>query len=101
MPVQQIEKHKTGFYGVIGDLTFESVVHIEQEGLQAIRDGSPDVVFDLSAVQKCSSAALVLLLSWVRASQIVGVSVSFKAPPPPLQVMVANANLQDIITTSA
>lgn len=101
MPVQQIEKHKAGFYGVIGDLTFESVVNIEQDGLQAIRAGSPDLVFDLTAVQKCSSAALALLLSWVRAGQIAGVSVSFKAPPAQLQLMIVNAHLQDIITTSA
>ena len=101
MAVQQIEKHKAGAYGVIGDLTFESVIHVEQEGLNAIRDSASDLVFDLSAVQTCSSAALALLLSWVRTCQESGVNVSFKAPPMQLRLMIENAHLQAIIPLTA
>jgi ABC-type transporter Mla MlaB component len=101
MPEQQLEKHQAGVYGVTGDLTFDSVVHVELEGLQAIRSSRQGLVFDLSAVQKCSSAALALLLSWVRASKAQGLDVSFKAPPSQLQTMVQNAHLQAIINIIA
>jgi len=101
MPVQQVEKYTSGSYGVIGDLTFDSVVHIEQEGLTIINRYSSDVEFDLSAVKHCSSAALALLLSWVRAARAKGIRIIFKSPPPPLRLMVENANLQEVISLTA
>ena len=101
MPLQQIEKHKSGAYGVIGDLTFESVVHVEQEGLLIISGYKNDVVFDLSAVKQCSSAALALLLSWVRAAHTKEIGITFTAPPTQLRLMVENAQLQEVINLTA
>lgn len=101
MPEQQLEQHQNGVYGVIGDLTFDTVVHVEQEGLHAINASSDVLVFDLSAVQSCSSAALALLLSWVRASQAKGLDIRFKAPPEQLHDMITNAHLETAIELSA
>jgi ABC-type transporter Mla MlaB component len=100
MPEQQVEQHKDGVFGVIGDLTFDTVVHVEQEGLQAINASKQSVVFDLSTVQACSSAALALLLSWQRASQAKGLTISFKSPPQQLHDMIASAHLQAAIELS-
>ncbi|MFY0642640.1 MAG: STAS domain-containing protein [Bermanella sp.] len=97
MPLQQIEKHQSGAYGVIGDLTFESVIHVEKEGLTVIKGYTSDVVFDLGAVKQCSSAVLALLLSWVRAANVKGIGITFKAPPAQLRLMVENAQLHGII----
>lgn len=98
MPLQQIEKYKSGAYGVIGDLTFESVVDVEQEGLIIIDGYTHDVVFDLSAVKQCSSAALALLLSWVRAARTKQIGIAFSSIPDQLSLMVKNAQLQEVIT---
>jgi len=98
MPDQQIERRQLGVYGVIGDLTFDSVVHVEQEGLEIIVSSQQTLTFDLSQVGRCSSAALALLLSWVRAAIAQGVDICFQKPPQQLLTMVHNANLQDIIS---
>lgn len=97
MALQQIEKHQNGVYGVIGDLTFASVVHVEQEGLSIINASREPLVFDLTAVQACSSAALGLLLSWVRTGRNQGIAISFKTPPKQLQSLIDSAHLQAII----
>ncbi|MAA72553.1 MAG: hypothetical protein CL679_12605 [Bermanella sp.] len=100
MPEQQVEQHKDGVFGVIGDLTFETVVSVEQEGLQAIQASQQFIVFDLSSVKACSSAALALLLSWKRASQAKDLNISFKSPPQQLHDMIASAHLQAVIELS-
>lgn len=97
MPHQQIEKHQHGVFGVIGELSFDSVVHVEQEGFEALGKADTQVVFDLSGVTQCSSAALALLLSWLRKAQALDVDLRFKSPPEQLVSLINSAQLNELI----
>lgn len=94
---QQIEKRKTGEYGVIGDLTFDSVVAVEQEGFDAISESDGQLELNLAEVKRCSSAALALLLSLKRQAQKQEKALQFKDTPPVLLALIKGAELQAIL----
>ena len=94
---QQIEKRKQGVYGVIGDLTFDSVVEVEIEGFEAIKESQEQLVLNLSEVKACSSAALALLLSWLRFAQKQEKKLKFEDTPPILLALIKGAELQVIL----
>lgn len=94
---QQIEKRKQGVYGVIGDLTFDSVVEVEIEGFEAIKESQEQLVLNLAEVKACSSAALALLLSWLRYAQKHEKKLQFEDTPPILLALIKGAELQAIL----
>ena len=94
---QQIEKRKVGEYGVIGDLTFDSVIEVEKEGFDAIAESDGQLVLNLAEVKSCSSAALALLLSWLRYAQKQDKRLQFKDTPPILLALIKGAELQVIL----
>ncbi len=94
---QQIEKRKIGEYGVIGDLTFDSVVAVEKEGFDAIGESDGQLELNLAEVKLCSSAALALLLSWKRLAQKQEKVLQFKDIPPVLLALIEGAELQAIL----
>jgi len=100
---QQVEKRQHGVFGVIGDLSFESVPLVEKEGFAAIslcKKSDGNLVFDLSGLGHCSSAALALLLSWLRKAHELEVALTFRAVPEQLQALINSAQLGDILPLS-
>lgn len=97
MPEQQIEKRQAGVLGVIGNLTFESVIWVEKEGLEAIEQASTQITFDFSSVEHCSSASLALLLSWTRAARAQDKPLKYTGIPPHLARQIKSAYLQSIL----
>jgi len=95
---QQIEQRKADHYGVVGDLTFESVVFVEKEGFGVIDEGGEKITLDLSHVQVCSSAAVALLLSWLRYANKRQKALLFSGVPASLMAMIQTAELESIIT---
>ena len=98
MHKQQIEQRKTDHYGVVGDLTFETVVTIEKEGFAVIDEGGKNITLDLSHVQLCSSAAVALLLSWLRYAKKRQKVLLFSGVPASLMAMIQSAELESIIS---
>lgn len=98
---QQIEERKAGLFGVVGDISFESVVDIEKEGLVIITGSESEVALDLSHVQLCSSAAMALLLSWVRHAAALQKNLVFVGVPASLMTMIEGAQLQSVINVQA
>lgn len=94
---QQIEKRKNGEYGVIGDLTFDSVVEVEKEGFDAISESDGQLKLNLAEVKLCSSAALALLLSWKRQAKKQEKALQFTDTPPVLLALIKGAGLQVIL----
>ncbi len=74
-----------------GPLTVATAGDLAGEGLAHVSAG--DVVVDLSGVTQVDSAALALLLSWVRAARIAGHRLSIDQPPAAL---VSLASLYDV-----
>ena len=54
-----------------------------QQGEAAIREG--DCRFDLSAVHRCDSSAVALVLAWERAAQARGMQVQLQGVPASLR----------------
>ncbi len=98
MHKQQIEQRSVGCYGVIGDLSFDTVVSVEKEGFTIIVEGGEQVTLDLSQVQVCSSAAMALLLSWLRYASKQQKSLAFTGMPASLRVMIKGAQLDSLFT---
>ncbi len=98
MHKQQIEQLGVDSYGVVGDLSFDSVVEVEQEGFTVINEGGKQVSLDLSQVQACSSAAMALLLSWLRYASKQQKSLVFSGMPASLRAMIKGAQLDSLFT---
>lgn len=94
---QQVEKKQSNLYGVIGELSFESVVRVEKEGMLAIDEVAGSLIFDLAAVSNCSSAALALVLSWVRYAKQQGKQLIFRGIPGHLQALLAGSHVDELI----
>lgn len=94
---QQVEKKQTGLYGVVGELSFESVGLVEKEGWQAIEEVEENITMDLSAVTTCSSAALALLLSWQRHAQKHSKNLVFSQLPQQLRVLIQGAHVDELL----
>jgi len=101
MPDQQIEKREAGVFGVLGDLSFESVIWVEKEGLDVIKQTDGQMTFDLSSVGHCSSASLALLLSWTRAARTLDKPLKYTGIPPLLARQIQSAHLQSILPIQA
>ncbi len=97
MPKQHIEKRKADYYGLVGDLSFDSVVAIEKEGFAVIDEGSESITLDLSQVQACSSAAMALLLSWLRFAKRRQKQLHFVHLPSALMAMIQRAELESVM----
>jgi ABC-type transporter Mla MlaB component len=95
---QQIEQRSVDCYGVIGDLSFDTVVQVEKEGFAIITEGGEQVTLDLSQVQACSSAAMALLLSWLRYASKQQKSLIFSGVPVSLITMIEGAQLDSLFT---
>lgn len=74
-----------------GPLTIATVAGVVVEGRAQVIEA--DRVVDLSAVTHVDSAALALLLSWVRAARAAGRQLSIDHAPPAL---VSLASLYDV-----
>ncbi len=98
MHKQQIEQLSVDRYGVVGDLSFDSVVDVEKEGFAVINEGGKQVTLDLSQVQACSSAAMALLLSWLRYASKQQKNLIFSGVPASLRAMIKGAQLDNLFT---
>jgi phospholipid transport system transporter-binding protein len=76
-----------------GPLTIATVAAVVDEGRDQVAEA--DQVVDLSGVTQVDSAALALLLSWVRVAKGAGRQLSIDHAPPAL---VSLASLYDVDT---
>ena len=76
-----------------GPLTVATAGDLASEGREHVV--AADMVVDLSGVTQVDSAALALLLGWIRASRNAGRRLTIDQPPPAL---VSLASLYDVDT---
>lgn len=93
---QQVEQRQPGRYGVVGELSFDTVISVEKEGMAAIEESTVTITFDLCRVTKCSSASLALLLSWKRYAEITGKTLQIACVPESLAGQIKSAHLESV-----
>lgn len=80
-----------------GELNFETVSSLYQQGLNVIADAKSSLAFDLSGVSFSNSAGLALLLAWTRAAKRLACSLQFTALPKQMQAMAEICNLFSVL----
>jgi phospholipid transport system transporter-binding protein len=72
---------------------------VAQAGLAAI--GRGDAEFDLSAVRRCDSSAVAVLLEWQRAAAARGLTLAVRAVPPSIASLAGVYGVQSLLPTLA
>lgn len=93
----QVRKVEGG-YSLSGELDFNTVPVIWKESEAMFTNGSSEeLIIDLTAVTRADSAALALLIGWVRRAQAAGVSAVFKGIPGQLLEIARVSGVEDIL----
>lgn len=83
---------------VIGDVDFASVVALEPEGEHWLREQAPAVChLDFSGLNRCNSAVMALLLSWLRTARTMDKHLVIENIPEGLRGQMQLAGLEDIL----
>ena len=84
---------------VSGPLTLQTVKPLYDGGLQA--NGQASLVIDLSGVEAVDSAAVSLLLAWLREAQRSNVSLSFSRIPDNLLSLARLYGVADMLAQTS
>ena len=88
---------RPGEYQLSGSLDFMSVPGLLRQGYQWLDSASP-IQLDLSGVTHCNSAALGLLLEWMRQAAARKTSLFLRNIPAPLLEIARVSEIQDLLT---
>ena len=84
-------------YRVNGRVTFANLMHIREEGEAAIAEAGDPVVIDFTGLENGNSAAVALLMAWLRAADDLGKSIEFVAAPTELENIVELSGMTDVL----
>jgi anti-anti-sigma factor len=94
--LSQVALNGDGTVVLSGVLTFTTVMAVKKEFMNAARD-LKQVNIDLSSVSHIDSAALVLLLDFMRYGKATGREITFSSPPESLISLVKVSYLDSIV----
>lgn len=85
-----VELTAPGKLALSGAVDVDTAAELEQSGLDKIdRQRSAEWVVDLSTVTRADSAALAMMLSWMRSAEEKNVSLIFSGWPDELQALAS------------
>ena len=87
-----------GYLPLEGPLTVRTVPAMLEIGRRRAAEG--DLVVDFSAVEEADSAALALLLDWLRVSRAAGHRLQLKALPQGLATLAALYDIDTLLPLS-
>jgi phospholipid transport system transporter-binding protein len=89
------------FMRVHGIVDFSSVISLEQQGVEWLRERAPVAChLDLSGVSRCNSAGTALLLSWLRVARAAGKQLTVENMPEGLKGLVSLADLELVLSVA-
>jgi phospholipid transport system transporter-binding protein len=89
---------KPGNYSLTGSLDFASVSPLLQQGYDWLGNGA-QVQVDLSGVSHCNSAAIGLLLEWLRQARLRKTGIRFRNIPTALLEIARVSDVQDLLSS--
>lgn len=98
MATANISLSDNGVIVVEGDLDFSTVLHLRRQGEQMIRDSGDDVVVSFSGVTSSGSAAVSLMLCWLRAAKQGGQGICFQCVPDLLRSIIDVSGLSSALS---
>jgi phospholipid transport system transporter-binding protein len=87
---------KPGSYNLTGSLDFASVSPLLKQGYDWLGNGA-QVQVDLSGVSHCNSAAIGLLLEWLRQARLRKTGIRFRNIPMALQEIARVSDVQSLL----
>jgi len=83
---------------VTGVVDFATVVALEQQGEEWLRDTAPSHCrLDLNGLTQCNSAVAALLLSWLRTARAGAKELTIENVPESLRGQMYLAGLEDVL----
>jgi phospholipid transport system transporter-binding protein len=89
---------KSGDYELSGNVDFASVPALLKQGYEWLGSGS-QVQISLSGVTHCNSAAIGLLLEWLRQARLRKTALRFREIPASLLEIARASEVQDLLST--
>ncbi len=80
-----------------GRVTFDNLLRIRQEGEAAIAAAPGEAVVDLSGLENGNSAAVALLMAWLRAARDLDKPIVFTRVPTGIRNIVELSGMNDVL----
>ena len=91
-----------GHISVSSALTFETASRVCEAGVECfMRDGSPTIVVDCSAVPNADSAGLALLIEWRRWAHQHGRHLQFTNLPTQISAIAHLSEVSEVLANAA
>lgn len=88
-------------FSLSGELRFDNVVALKQQGEQLLANAGQDCEVDLAGVTRAGSAAVSLLLSWLRYASAANISLVFSHLPADLLGVAQVSGIDKILPVKA
>lgn len=85
-----------GRFALAGELGYDTVTRLLAAGEQAFAP-HPKVEVDMAGVTRCDSAAVALLLEWVRGARQRGATLAFRNLPPSLHAIATISDVEQLL----
>ncbi|MBD3619828.1 MAG: STAS domain-containing protein [Chromatiales bacterium] len=95
MTAPRLERTAEGRYRLIGSLTVESVPALLAASTGMLGAGQAEI--DCAGIEHADSAAVALMLEWLRQAEAAGGQVVFRDMPERLRAIVALSDLDEVI----
>lgn len=96
--VARLVEHSPGCWQVLGDIDFDSVIGLRQQGIDVIGRADQVCRFDFSGVGSVNSMALSLILCWSRACKQAGIDLQLDHIPSELHAIAELSDLQTLVS---
>jgi phospholipid transport system transporter-binding protein len=88
-----------GRFALAGALEFDTVTRLLEAGAKAFAP-HPAVEVDMAGVTRCDSAAVALLLEWVRLTEARGARIAFRNLPRSVHAIASISDVEDLLPTA-
>jgi len=78
-------------------IRFDNLQEVRAAGESYLDEHSDESVFDLSGLEECNSAAVALLMAWVRYAHVHGKSVVYSGVPEDLLNIIEVTGLSETL----
>jgi len=85
-----------GRFALAGELGFDTVTRLLAAGEKAFAP-HPRIELDLAGVTRCDSAAVALLLEWVRMTEQRGGTLAYRNLPASLVAIASISDVEDLL----
>ena len=85
-----------GRFALTGELGYDTVTQLLATGEKAFAP-YPKVVVDMAGVTRCDSAAVALLLEWVRVTRQRGATLAFRNLPGSLHAIASISDVEQLL----